>query len=312
MQSKLDQFMVLMSMDESHMPEEYGEDIYHYTSPEGFMSILLGDADKATLWASRYDCLNDVSEGTVAEQVFQEVCRDLLDSGSISNELYELFSAVKPARTILFSHYKAGEMKITRSECDRYVCSFSKNRDSLTMWNYYSKGNKYEGFNIGFLPLTISNSLEDFMHDKESLFHIYPVIYDKENQKRLIKSTLIKLKENYSQDREPVIRYVISDRLLDWSLVFKNECFQHEEEVRIIVDIAKREKRIPVKYRVNAGHIVPYIALMFDKEDVSHVHFGPLQCGEEQKQHQQRVMEEMLEAKGYTALVDYSKVPVRY
>ena len=49
-----------------------------------------------------------------------------------------------------------------------------------------------------------------------------------------------------------------------------------------------------------------------DKCDVSYAIFGPLQCGEEQKEHQLKVMEEMMAAKGYAALVDYSKVPVRY
>ena len=41
-------------------------DIFHYTSPAGFESILFGNKSHIELWASRYDCLNDASEGTVA------------------------------------------------------------------------------------------------------------------------------------------------------------------------------------------------------------------------------------------------------
>lgn len=66
------------------MPVEYERDLFHYTSPAGFSSILLGDQEKVTLWASRYDCLNDASEGHVVEEVFQEVCRELKDRGEIT------------------------------------------------------------------------------------------------------------------------------------------------------------------------------------------------------------------------------------
>lgn len=312
MLSKLDQFQILLAMDASYMPSEYGRDIYHYTSPAGFMSILFGNQDNAILWASRYDCLNDMSEGSVAEEILHEVCDDLLNEGELTQELHHLFSVVKPARTILLPHYEGDALRITRSECDRYICSFSKNDDSLAMWNYYSKGSKYEGFNIGFFPSGIETSLKSFSYGKEAAFHIYPVIYDKSEQKRLVRRLLTQLVEHYAKDQETSIRYIIANRLLDWSLVFKRECFQHEEEVRVIVDVAKQEKSIPVEYRIASGYIVPYIKLPLDKSDVSYAIFGPLQCGEDQKQHQLKVMEEMMEAKGYSVLVEASKVPVRY
>ena len=95
------------------------------------------------------------------------------------------------------------------------------------------------------------------------------------------------------------------------SITFKSAFFSHEE-VRIIVDVAKRESKIPVEYRTTAGYVVRYIKLQLDKSDVSYVNFGPLQCGEDQKQHQLKVMEEMMEAKGYSVLVGYSQVPIRY
>lgn len=312
MLSKLDQFQTLLAMDANYMPSEYGRDIYHYTSPIGFTSILFGNPDKAVLWASRYDCLNDMSEGTVAEEILFEVCDELLHEGGITEDMHKLFSTVKPARTILLPHYENDAVRVTRPECDRYICSFSKNNDSLAMWNYYSKGSKYEGFNIGFFPSCIEDSLKSYLHNKEATFHIYPVVYKKDEQKGFIRRLLTQLAEHYSEDQESSIRYIISNRLLDWSLVFKSEYFQHEEEVRIIVDVARREKCIPVDYRITSGYIVPYIKMPLDKCDVSYAIFGPLQCGEEQKEHQLKVMEEMMAAKGYAALVDYSKVPVRY
>ena len=312
MLSKLDEFQIHMKMNANYMPEEYEMDLFHYTSPMGFTSILFGDNDKTTLWASRYDCLNDASEGTVAESVFKEVCLDLKERGEISDYLYTLFSSVSPARTILLNKQECDKIKISRPECNRYICSFSKNKDSLVMWNYYSKGNRYEGFNIGFYPSIMKESLDKFLCDKEAIFHVYPVVYDKKEQMKMIVELLMKLKEHYSKDQETSIRYIISNRLLDWSLVFKNECFKHEEEVRIIVDVAKREKTLPVKYRISSGYVVPYIELKLEKEDVSYANFGPLQCSFDQKNHQVQVMEDMISDKGYSALVEYSKIPVRY
>lgn len=312
MLSKLDQFQVLLAMDASYMPSEYGRDIFHYTSPAGFMSILFGNPDRPVLWASRYDCLNDMSEGSVAEAVLREVCDDMLGEGVINQEMYELFSGVRPARTILLPHYEDDTLRITRPECDRYICSFSKNKDSLAMWNYYSKGSKYEGFNIGFFPSGIEESLKSYLRNKEAAFHIYPVVYDRGEQKRLVRRLLSQLVEHYAEDQESSIRYIISNRLLDWCLVFKSDYFQHEEEVRIIIDVAKRDKSIPVDNRIASGYIVPYIKLPLEKTDVSYAIFGPLLCSEEQKMHQQKVMEEMMEAKGYCSLVEYSNVPIRY
>ena len=62
--SNLDKFKILMAMDAHYMPSEYDGDMFHYTSPQGFQSILFGDRFDTVLWASRYDCLNDASEGT--------------------------------------------------------------------------------------------------------------------------------------------------------------------------------------------------------------------------------------------------------
>ncbi len=73
-----------------YMPDEYNGKIFHYTSPNGFNSILFDDKkEKVTLWASRYDCLNDMSEGTIASHIYKEVCKKLLESKKITKEQYD-------------------------------------------------------------------------------------------------------------------------------------------------------------------------------------------------------------------------------
>lgn len=309
---KLDEFEILMHMSTEYMPKEYFRYIFHYTSPQGFRSILFSDPNNVILWASRYDCLNDASEGTIAEKILKEVSSELRDRQEISSELFDLFSTVKTARTILLPVHNGCEIRLARPECDRFVCSFSENQDSLSMWNYYSKENRYEGFNIGFYSNTLKDSLEEYFRPLEAISHIYPVIYDKNEQKSLIKALLLKLKDFYQKGKESQIRCIISNRLLDWGLVFKNECFQHEQEVRVIIDVAKNEHNIPVLYRFNSGYIVPYIELKIEKHDVSYVTLGPLQSKEIQNGQQVKIMGEVLSKNNFSALVDYSKIPIRY
>lgn len=309
----MEQFKILMAMDAHYMPDEYDGDIYHYTSPSGFQSILFSDKYDVTLWASRYDCLNDTSEGTVAVEMLIETAKDLLHRKEISKEMYELFIAIKPARTIPLYRDVNGDLKMTRVECDRYICSFSKNSDSLAMWNYYSKGNKYEGFNIGFYSKGIKDTLKHSLLSIEAEVHIYPVVYDKTKQQNLIKRMLLKLKDFYSEENIPRIRAIVSTRLLEWGLVFKKDYFQHEEEVRVIIDLAKREKQIPVRHRINAGFVIPYIEMKLDQDDVSHITFGPLQGDKSQIEQQAKIMDYMLKSKGFAlARVGYSKIPIRY
>lgn len=309
----IEQFKILMEMDAHYMPDEYDGDIYHYTSPNGFQSILFSDSYDVTLWASRYDCLNDASEGTVAVEMLIETANDLLQRKEISKELYDLFISIKPAHTIPLFRDVNGELKMTRVECNRYICSFSKNSDSLAMWNYYSKGNKYEGFNIGFYSKGMKDTLKHSLLSIEASVHIYPVVYDKNKQKNLIERMLLKLKDFYSEENIPRIRAIVSTRLLEWGLVFKKDYFQHEEEVRVIIDLAKKENQIPIRYRIHAGYVIPYIEMKLDQDDVSQVIFGPLQGDKEHFEQQKKIMEELLRSKGFAiARVGYSKIPIRY
>lgn len=309
----MERFKILMAMDAEFLPNEYGGDIFHYTSASGFQSILFGDRYDVILWASRYDCLNDASEGTVAEEVLREVSAEMYREKEISEEMYRVFVGVHTAHTIPLFREVEGDIKATRQECDRFICSFSKNCDSLAMWNYYSKGSKYEGYNIGFNSKLLKMTIERSFTGIEAQVHIYPVVYDRSVQKAFIKRSLVKLAEFYSKENEPRIRAILSTRLIDWGLVFKMECFAHEEEVRIIVDLAKRERQIPVHYRMNAGYVIPYIKLKLEQDDVTGVTLGPLLGGESQSKQQVTIMQEMLQANGFPlAQVGYSHIPVRY
>lgn len=68
----------------------------------------------------------------------------------------------------------------------------------------------------------------------------------------------------------------------------------------------------PVRYRTNAGLVIPYIELDFDKSSVTRIVFGPSLGDGLQKEAQEEVVREMMERHGYRVAVESSKIPVRY
>ena len=150
--------------------------------------------------------------------------------------------------------------------------------------------------------------------------NIYPIVYKKSEQKRLIATLLKDLEKHYEDGDETSIRYVVCDYLTKWSLLFKSEYFEHEQEVRVIVDVAQkkienviRERPLEIKYRHSCGYMIPYIELDIVKDALTSVTIGPLQCTDVQKEVQKDIMKERLESTGYGHVyVGYSAIPIRY
>ncbi|OUQ55257.1 hypothetical protein B5E58_12575 [Tyzzerella sp. An114] len=298
---------------EKFMPEQYKEKIYHYTSPSGLASILFGNSEALTLRASRYDTQNDTSEGEVVMEVYRKVLKKFSNIENIPKNL----DNIKPTRTLLMYPEINGKIKITRPECEKYICCFSKNPDSLPMWNYYSKGNAYEGYNIGLDVNEFNNCLGKIYKNIEVSSKVYPIIYDEDEQEKLVESFIKKVLSQYSPKHDFSVRYTISNQLAMWQLLFKSKYFKHEEEVRVIINVAKKtsSKKSPldIKYRANGMYIIPYIEMNLDKECLSSLMFGPQQWNDEQKNHQIKIMKNMLVENGYSKNnVVCSKMPLRY
>lgn len=104
--------------------------IYHYTSREGLRGIL----ESGKLWFSKIDCLNDKNEifdginlfiGNLFKGIISE--DDTVSINKIKGLVYENLS-----QNLIF------------------VCSFSKKKDEIALWDYYTKDTKRQGYNIAF------------------------------------------------------------------------------------------------------------------------------------------------------------------
>ena len=94
-----------LMLNKDFLPKLSHSNIYHYTSESGFNSILFNsnDSENITLWASRYDCLNDKSEGVIILEIYKETCKELLSDGKIDKTFYDIIVDLKPSDEVLFS-----------------------------------------------------------------------------------------------------------------------------------------------------------------------------------------------------------------
>lgn len=264
------------------------------------------------MWASRYDCLNDASDGKVISDAYQKTCEKLKIENKIDQNLYQVIVGVKPNRTSLF--LDEAKNRPVRCEVDTYITSFSTTHDLLSMWNYYSKGNMYDGINLGFDSNTLKRSLVNDVPSNGVYIQICPVIYDEEKQIKLIEDFLLELKDKYINGQDDqYLWYVIAYKLSEWKMLFKSSHFEHEKEVRIIIRIGKKfPDAMSVKYRNNLGYIIPYIELEINKNSLTQVTFGLLLGDENQKNVQMEIMKEILNKNNYSAKIGFSEIPIRY
>lgn len=308
----LEKFKDLLNFEALSESTAFHGDLYHYTSLKSINPILLSEKDAIVLWASRFDCLNDMSEGIVAEKRYTEVCLKLKEEGLITDEQYQLFASIRPSKNETFILSNDGDL-FSRYDCDTYIISFSTQPDVLSMWSYYSKGNMYEAFSLGLKADALTESLKKNYSDKNVAIKVCSVIYKKSEQEKLIRELLLKIANRYENEYDSEIREIIASQLMSWKLVFKEECFSHEHEVRIIMSISKdHQSDYGVKYRIHGGYIIPYIEVMIDKKAFSVITLGPLQGNDEQKALQKSILHEMLVGHGYEPNERCSEIPVRY
>ncbi|WP_366924639.1 DUF2971 domain-containing protein [Metallumcola ferriviriculae] len=306
--------------------------VYHYTSPDGLYAILKCNSLRFT------DCqyMNDRSEFIYIKDTFLKGLKecegklkykhyDKLIELAFSNKYGEKdFNYIPPSKD-------SPKGKFITSDKRHYIFCTSTADDSLGMWNYYVKGENYQGYNIGLdTDLLIAEagkkSHGSFCYD---LAH-NNVIYDAEKQVLL----LIMLLHNIDKDifdyaseygEEELYKYledstaysIFSCRLSFsfYRLLFKHPAFVDEREYRFILSISdnqiKENSSIFKKdYFVRNGVITPCCKLTFDKESIKNITVSPTMEFQLVKYSTQIFLEE----NGYVHNIDIkqSGIPIRY
>ena len=282
--------------------------MYHYTSPTNIINILNGE--NIQLRFTRYDCVNDTSEGKYAYDVFIEACMGLNKNKKITNEyckfLLELIS--DETRNEYIAHSNDTLQKIFGHKVKKgvgYICCFSKNHDSLPMWNYYVKNDTYRGINIGLHSNKLHNSLEGVK------ISLYNVIYKESEIKSLFTNKIVEYRKYFKNDDPSVksnIACYICILINIIKYIAKKQCFEHENEVRAIFFFDDNQTDLIKEFDWSRGFAIPYTKLTFAKDAFFKLTIGPLIDANLSI----LTAKEFLSTKGYRKAVDPSKVPIRF
>ena len=245
---------------------EPGSVLYYYTSADGLMGLLNGEA-----WLTERHFLNDPSEFGVATDVILEV----FDKHIAENERLVRFKNAFLSEVERCE--KFGEIGEGIAFSGNYVMSFCMESDSALLWSEYSG---FQGYCLGIElgPMLDSfGAARPYWHGK--------VIYDRRMQIGLIEQVIQHeyfdnahfpavnswddLDEPSSEDMVFFIACLNVECSI-YNMFFKSQCFEGEREYRVIFSHihdggrVAPEERFPVSFRIRDGVLLPFVKMPFD------------------------------------------------
>ncbi len=246
--------------------------LYHYTKPEKLLSIL----ESGTIRFSNALYLNDKEEVTYSYKLIV----NLINETNGLNQ--ELFLKIKEYFYKKYKNIIDGDDTFL-NKYEYYTISFSTDNDNLTLWNNYSKGQTYTGYNIGFCKKELLYDMErqgfksvygNIIYNQETQITILRLIFDKWNKQ--YEKLLAGKKTAKNNEKQQDTFFELIDILSIISLFFKNPYFRDEKEYRIIfISHFDTNTYKQTKIFEKNGLFIPYIEYHFLKRTVSSINIGP-------------------------------------
>ncbi len=298
------------------MTQSFPETIYHYTSASGLRGIL----SSGILFFTDSQFLNDRSE----RKNFYQLLADRLKGW------------VPDMKEVLEHRYFGRQSSVLRSlsmaepadqGASRYfVLSCSQEKDSLPMWNYYTRGARAAGYNIHFSTRALVKQLQE--HPLIQRINCQPrilcgrVIYEDKEKELGLEGLLQEISQKWREKQDERYREELllrADLAFEkMSLFYKDQAFAHEKEIRIVIPSDNRQihslsednDESPYRFREVRGAQVPYLALdVLEKGTaITGVTAGPALDEEIAV----KGVEYMLYCYGFPQTCKVSAVPLRY
>ena len=301
----------------------YDGPVYHYTSPDGLLGIVKNKG--IVLRFTRYDCVNDLSEGKDVIRCFQIACEELLAANKISRDYYRSVLEIELDVSAVMSFNVDRHLNLAETDgefceayepqqCEAYICCFSKDDDSLPMWNYYSKKSVYQGYNVGIDAdlMTRDNILSN---TAAVSMEMVSMIYDEREKISDIGKVVEQVYKILSGDPEDECgKKIIRDELKKRMFRFKSQFFAHEHEIRFVLYVPvttpeeAEESRLKIKYTSQNGYLIPFADLVYKKELLRSITVGPLM----EKEISIRTLETIKTNYHYNYRIATSEVPIRF
>jgi len=290
--------------------------LFHYTSTESFMKII----ENKSIWFTRYDFFNDPTEGKDIITMYEKACTELLNEG-LDEEYIDSIKNLIPNKTRIIklenpTPDEDGKLIETYgvTDCDKtdvYICSFSKESDSLIMWNYYNNGDLTNCCNFSIECEAIKNN-----YKKKSIELTFEeVIYDEKekigNLCKIIKSLYNVRNQDPNFEKTKSLIKIVLENL---QFRYKNKGYSDEQEIRAIFYVPRKEDENEekfnknIKYRTAHGMIIPYIIMQLDVEGLWNICLGPRNCYDKSIE----TMYEYLESIDIQASVRKSDIPLKF
>lgn len=249
------------------------EEIYHYTTSNTLAEII----EQNKLRFSNRLYMNDSSEG----QYVLDLCIRKINDIWHTDCKYDKQEFIKSVEEL--------KKRLKLQYFQFYQASFSLEKDNLTMWNYYSKGN---GINIKFESKTLLSSLEKHVKGavvKPVAFLHGRVIYEEDKQVEILKKVLDDFSRVNQYDNEWYLFAPMA--VLNIGTFFKHYGFRDEREYRIAYNLYNnledptsclslyQDVEHKEAYRFNVyqkeNMLIPYVDVHFDNDAIKGIVLSP-------------------------------------
>lgn len=246
-----------MSIIEEKYSDILNVNVYHYTTAEGLLGILLS----GKLWATNVNFLNDSKE--IREGI-----------NILAHEIEERINGCDKSVKGLLQDTKrllvAPKMYLNAPV---FVTSLSEEGDLLSQWRGYCDNG--EGFSIGFDRASLNAILSN------PQISIAKCIYDREEQVRMISALLDEAIEEHADEYEPsedinkifqLLWRSFLDQFFRMAALIKHRSFKEEKEWRIVYYMKEPKhishledpgysNNLKILHRARGRYVIPYVSL---------------------------------------------------
>lgn len=231
------------------------EVVFHYTNLSAFTSII----NSGELRFTRVDFLNDQKEFQHFSDVMEETISNMYQASEDDYHKLLIDSIIRP----LYKEVRSSFINKT------FNLSFSKNGNSIPMWNYYADST---GISIGIKR----DKIFRLMSAKYSnyAFRQHSILYDDKIKYEIVENYIdkwLKYANEPNNEVESISEYIRND-FIELSFVgdrFKHSDFKYEDEIKFLFHVYGEETDIYslVEYNVTRADIKPYVSINFGKEN---------------------------------------------
>ena len=300
--------------------------ICHYCSVDVLKAIL----ESESLRFSDVRFLNDSTEFIEIIPLLKYVVLH----GEYAQEFVDMILSDEIIKELeLYKQLGVGKEKNTQKLLEKmyrtYICSFSTNRDSLAMWNYYATSQNGVNITFDFAWNLFNGSNNSDINSKDRLMNDIiicrgPVLYKRSDKEKCIKALIDNLYDVYKKESDVKkyqnhIKWAFKGAVNNMRCFFKNDFFSCENEYRFVLKIPEKllleedseMNEIMGKGQFRRGNIlIPYVDYKFNKKSLKEITLNPY-IKEQDSLFEVGIKELLWQNKAHDVMIYHSAIPMR-